>query len=82
MSTLIFKKQIVTDEQHQPVAVQVNYQNWLKIEQLLNVSHVKKSQRSVDFFANHAPLKSFLEIESTEYVNGLRQSSRILRQGD
>jgi Fe2+ or Zn2+ uptake regulation protein len=37
MATHIHKK-IVSDERHQPVAVLIDYQDWLKIEKLLNIT--------------------------------------------
>jgi hypothetical protein len=79
MTYLTLEKKIVTDETQRPVAVQIDYRDWLKIEQLLNL---KKPSRAVDFFANHAPLTRFLGIEPTEYVDNLRQHSRILWQED
>ncbi|MEZ5672625.1 MAG: hypothetical protein R3E08_09675 [Thiotrichaceae bacterium] len=63
---------------HQPIAVQIDYQDWLKIEQFLNTQH---AQQVDDFFAHHSPVQSFSTIEPTEYVNNLRQNSRLL-QGD
>ncbi|MBF0415217.1 MAG: hypothetical protein HQL79_05565 [Magnetococcales bacterium] len=33
----IVRKQLVTDEQHRPVAVQINYDDWLRIEQQLKI---------------------------------------------
>ncbi|MBF0384026.1 MAG: hypothetical protein HQL69_23665 [Magnetococcales bacterium] len=33
----IVRKILVTDEEHRPVAVQIDYNDWLKIEQQLNV---------------------------------------------
>lgn len=79
MTYLTLEKKIVTDETLRPVAVQIDYRDWLKIEQLLNLN---KSSRAVDFFANHTPLTSFLALEPTEYVDNLRQHSRILWQED
>ena len=34
---LKFHKRIVTDESLKPIAVQINYADWLKIERLLNL---------------------------------------------
>ena len=79
MSYLTIDKKIVTDDQQWPVAVQIDYRDGLQIEQLLNL---KSAPRAVDFFATHAPLKSFLAVEPTEYVDNLRQNSRILWQED
>ena len=33
------RKKIVTDEAQQPVAVQIDYADWLKIERSLNLPH-------------------------------------------
>ncbi|MBF0629343.1 MAG: hypothetical protein HQL91_14100 [Magnetococcales bacterium] len=31
------RKHLVTDEEHRPIAVQINYDDWLRIEQQLNI---------------------------------------------
>ncbi|MBF8273938.1 MAG: hypothetical protein HW380_3043 [Magnetococcales bacterium] len=31
------RKQLVTDEEHRPIAVQINYDDWLRIEQQLKI---------------------------------------------
>ena len=33
----IVRKRLVTDEKHTPIAVQIDYNDWLKIEQQLNI---------------------------------------------
>lgn len=33
----IVRKQLVTDEEHRPIAVQINYDDWLRIEQQLKI---------------------------------------------
>ena len=67
--SLTVEKKIVMNEMQQPVAVQVDYQDWLKIEQLLNF---RSPQLATDFFAHHVPLQSFLTVDPTEYVDSLR----------
>ncbi|HUG13492.1 MAG TPA: hypothetical protein VMM78_00625 [Thermomicrobiales bacterium] len=39
---IVVRKKIVTDENHQPVAVQIEYEDWLEIERLLGVQPGKK----------------------------------------
>ncbi|MBF0293680.1 MAG: hypothetical protein HQL96_00705 [Magnetococcales bacterium] len=34
---LTVRKQLVTDEKHRPIAVQTNYDDWLRIEQQLKI---------------------------------------------
>ena len=36
----IFQKRLVTDEKHNPIAVQIDYNDWLKIEQQLNIQEM------------------------------------------
>jgi len=79
MNCLTMTKKIVTNEMHQPIAVQIDYQDWLKIEQLLISQHTRQAD---DFFARHPPLQSFSTIEPTEYVNNLRQNSHLLQGGE
>ncbi len=33
----VVRKRLVTDEKHRPVAVQIDYSDWLKIERQLNI---------------------------------------------
>ncbi len=40
---LPFKKRIVTDEQIRPVAVLIDYQDWEKIEQILEASQIQEN---------------------------------------
>ncbi|MEQ8971591.1 MAG: hypothetical protein RIE73_14500 [Coleofasciculus sp. C1-SOL-03] len=41
---LSFKKKIVTDEAMRPVAVLIDYQDWQKIEQLLEAYQLQQKQ--------------------------------------
>ena len=75
MTHLAISQKIVLGDRQQPVAVQIDYQDWLKLKQLLNLD---RPQRAKEFFAHHAPLESFLAIEPMEYVNNLRQNGRVL----
>lgn len=38
----IVRKQLVTDEEHRPIAVQINYDDWLRIEQQLKIQTPSK----------------------------------------
>ena len=49
MNCLTIAKKIVTNEMHQPIAVQIDYQDWLKIEQLLVPQY---AQQADDFRAS------------------------------
>ena len=40
---LVLNKKIVTDESLKPIAVQINYADWLKIEHLLNLRNTPKN---------------------------------------
>jgi hypothetical protein len=42
---LHFKKQIVTDESMRPVAVLIDYQDWQKIEQLLEAYELQEKEK-------------------------------------
>jgi len=39
---IAIRKKIVTDKAHQPVAVQIDYDDWLEIEKLLNLQPEKE----------------------------------------
>jgi len=54
--SLTVEKKIVMNEMQQPVAVQVDYQDWLKIEQLLNFS---SPQLATDFFCASCSFTKF-----------------------
>lgn len=38
------QKKIVTDEDHNPVAVQIDYEDWLEIERLLGAREAEKAE--------------------------------------
>ena len=40
------KKKIVTDEDNQPVAVQIDYKDWLEFEKILGIKSSKKGDLS------------------------------------
>jgi PHD/YefM family antitoxin component YafN of YafNO toxin-antitoxin module len=42
---LHFKKQIVTDESMRPVAVLIDYQDWQKIEELLEAYELQEKEK-------------------------------------
>lgn len=39
---IVVRKKIVTDEDHNPIAVQIDYDDWLEIERLLGVRAERK----------------------------------------
>ena len=45
------KKQIVIDEEHNPVAVLINYDDWLEIELLLTLNYEEKGPVDLNQFA-------------------------------
>ena len=47
---LTVRKQLVTDEEHRPIAVQIDYDDWLRIEQQLKMqsTSVPSSLPAVD----------------------------------
>ena len=40
------KKKIITDEDNQPVAVQIDYKDWLELEKILELRSFKKGDLS------------------------------------
>jgi len=44
-------KKIVTDENHQPVAVQIDYADWLEIERLLDIQPPEPRRVDLSKFA-------------------------------
>lgn len=62
MTMLNIHKKIVSDDLQQPVAVLIEYQDWLEIEQLLNVESAstiqKKPLRSLQNFRLSLPIVS------------------------
>ena len=45
------RKKIVTDEAQQPVAVQIDYADWLKIESMLNLRSERVKTRDLSRYA-------------------------------
>ncbi|MBV9307571.1 MAG: hypothetical protein JOZ45_15605 [Acidobacteriaceae bacterium] len=60
-------KKLVTDEQLQPVAVQIDYEDWLKIEQALAL---KQTPKVSDLNSYRGVLR--LMEEPLEYQNRIR----------
>ena len=52
---LKFHKKIVTDESLKPIAVQINYADWLKIERLLNLQN--STPKTVDLSSYSGTIK-------------------------
>jgi len=73
MSTLNIQKKIVTDDLKQPIAVQIDYQNWLKIEQKLNLVTTpiqKKPLRSLKSF--RSSLSNKVKTPSVDLIRQMR----------
>ncbi len=68
MNCLTITKKIVTNEMHQPIAVQIDYQDWLKIEQLLISQSVLPEQE-----------KNLADTSCQNHVNG-KQIANIMTQ--
>ncbi len=49
------KKKILTDENNEPIAVQIDYKDWLECEKLLHLKSAKMADLSE--FAGSIPLK-------------------------
>ena len=57
LPVMTIRKKIVTNEKHQPVAVQIDYDDWLKIQHALNLEFeppAKKEQSSLAELADAA----------------------------
>jgi Na+-translocating ferredoxin:NAD+ oxidoreductase RnfE subunit len=66
---LSFKKKIVTDEAMRPVAVLIDYQDWQKIEQLLEAYQLQQQQ---DFNLNQYAGVIQLTQDPLEYQQQMR----------
>jgi hypothetical protein len=73
MTILNIHKKIVSDSLQQPVAVLIDYQDWLKIEQLLNLENTstiqKKPLRSLQNFRLSLPI---VNTSSSDLIRQLR----------
>lgn len=65
---LELQKKIVTDESLKPIAVQINYADWLKIEDLLNLK--QKVSKTVDLSSYSGSIK--LTEDPLEYQKRIR----------
>jgi len=52
--------------------------NWVMKQYATNQTS-QPSNAAQQFFATHEPIQSFRETDPTEYINNLRQNSRILK---
>lgn len=50
MSMLNIHKKIVSDESQQPIAVLIDYQDWLEIEKIININNELKNKSLADSF--------------------------------
>jgi hypothetical protein len=48
---IAIRKKIVTDEHHKPVAVQIDYDDWLEIEKQLNIQKLEPRRVDLSRFA-------------------------------
>ena len=62
------KKKIVTDEDHTPIAVMIDYDVWLEIEQLLALDHEEKGPFDPNQFAGSFELNE----DPVEYQRRIR----------
>jgi len=62
------RKQIVTDEQNRPIAVQVAYQDWLDIERALGAATNGAPHQPIGQFAG----KLRLGVDPLEYQRSIR----------
>ena len=65
------KTKVLTDEASKPVAVQIDYSDWLEIERSLGLQGEQK--RSTDLSSHYGVIK--LAEEPLEYQSRLRQVS-------
>jgi hypothetical protein len=63
-------KRIVVDEDHKPVAVQIDYADWLEIERLLDLRNDEK--RGVDLSVFAGKLKMDLPEDPVTYQRRIR----------
>ncbi|MDM8565068.1 hypothetical protein QUF74_05390 [Candidatus Halobeggiatoa sp. HSG11] len=63
MLNLDIQKKIVTNEKYQPIAVQIDYQDWLKIEQQFDVPIPKRPLRSLKSFRESLPKTKLSSID-------------------
>lgn len=63
-------KKFVIDENHQPVAVQIDYADWLEIERLLDIQPPKP--RRIDLSRFQGKLQMELTEDPVEYQRRIR----------
>jgi hypothetical protein len=69
---LPFKKKIVTDEAMRPVAVLIDYQDWEKIEKILEAYQLQQVQQEEDFNLNTYASAIQLTQDPLEYQKKIR----------
>jgi hypothetical protein len=74
----VIRKKIVTDEDSRPVAVQIDYEDWLEIERLLESSGAEKPE------AGESRYQELLEKTSRSWTggDGLEYQIRIREEWD
>jgi hypothetical protein len=71
MNVRNIKKKILTDEAERPIAVQIEYADWLEIERTLNLQGEKPKPRDTDL-SGHEGIITLSE-EPLEYQARIRQ---------
>lgn len=66
------EKKIVMNEMQQPVAVQINYQDWLKIEQQLSLESVSTRKKPLCSLHTFRASLTKLSVSSVELIRQLR----------
>jgi hypothetical protein len=67
---IAIRKKIVTDEDHKPVAVQIDYDDWLEIERLLKLEQPEPRRVDLSRFAGKLTME--LPEDPVEYQRRIR----------
>lgn len=80
----VIRKKIVTDEDSRPVAIRIDYEDWLEIEYLLKSREAEKpaDDRQGDFEAKADKLGSRWKGGESRYQELLEKTSRSWKGGD
>lgn len=70
--SLSVEKKIVMNEMQQPVAVQINYQDWLKIEQQLSLESVPIRKKPLCALHTFRASLTKLSVSSVDLIRQLR----------
>jgi hypothetical protein len=72
MIPMPIEKKVVINEMQQPVAVQINYQDWLKIEQQLNLESVPTRKKPLDSLRTFRASFTKPRVSSVDLIRQLR----------